>query len=54
MVLSYVLITAMVDVLGLNVYVSKLIAETGLFAASFALQNLVVFSARHQAKPAAE
>jgi hypothetical protein len=33
----------MVDVFGLNVFVSKILAEGGLFLASFALQNLVVF-----------
>jgi glycosyltransferase involved in cell wall biosynthesis len=43
MSVSYGLVTAMVDVFGLNVFVSKILAEGGLFLASFALQNLVVF-----------
>lgn len=44
MTISYVLVTAMVQVLGINVFAAKIIAEGGLFLASFALQNLVVFS----------
>jgi glycosyltransferase involved in cell wall biosynthesis len=46
MSISYGLVTTMVTVLGFNVYVSKVLAEGGLFAASFALQNLVVFGDR--------
>jgi hypothetical protein len=33
----------MVRLLDLNVFAAKIIAEGGLFLASFALQNLVVF-----------
>jgi putative flippase GtrA len=40
---SYGLVTTLVLELGVNVYVSKLLAEGTLFAASFALQNLFVF-----------
>src|SRR5262249_29633049 len=43
---SYGLVTTLVLVLGLSVYVSKLLAEGSLFAASFALQNLLVFADR--------
>jgi len=43
MTVSYVLVTAMVAVLGMNVFAAKIVAEGGLFLASFALQNLVVF-----------
>ena len=43
MTVSYVLVTAMVRVLGMNVFAAKIIAEGGLFLASFAVQNLVVF-----------
>ena len=52
MSISYGLVTVMVDVLGFGVYTSKLLAEGGLFAASFALQNLVVFSGRRGAREA--
>jgi putative flippase GtrA len=41
--ISYGLVTTFVLVLGLGVYVSKLLAESALFAASFALQNVAVF-----------
>ena len=44
MLVSWALVTTMVTVLGLGVYVSKLLAEGTLFGASFALQNLYVFS----------
>ena len=43
MTVSYGLVSAMVRLLGLNVFAAKVIAEGGLFLASFALQNLVVF-----------
>ena len=46
MSISYGLVTAMVGVLGFGVFTSKLLAEGALFAASFALQNLVVFTDR--------
>lgn len=45
---SYGLVTTLVLVLGLGVYVSKLLAEGTLFAASFALQNLFVFAGRRR------
>ena len=48
MSISYGLVTVMVGVLGLGVFTSKLLAESALFAASFALQNLVVFTDRHE------
>jgi glycosyltransferase involved in cell wall biosynthesis/SAM-dependent methyltransferase len=48
MTISYGLVTTLVIVLGLSVYSSKLLAEGTLFAASFALQNLVVFGGRRQ------
>lgn len=44
MSISYGLITTLVDVAGMNVYLAKVLVEGTLFAASFALQNLVVFS----------
>ena len=43
MTVSYVLVTAMVQGLGMNVFAAKVIAEGGLFLASFALQNFLVF-----------
>jgi glycosyltransferase involved in cell wall biosynthesis len=46
MTISYALITVLVTMAGMNVYVSKLLVEGTLFAASFALQNLVVFAGR--------
>jgi glycosyltransferase involved in cell wall biosynthesis len=46
MVVSYGLITTMVTVFGFGVYTSKVLAEGTLFAASFALQRLVVFAGR--------
>ena len=45
MTVSYSLVTSLVY-LGLNVYVSKVVAEGGLFIASFALQNMLVFTGR--------
>jgi putative flippase GtrA len=48
---SYGLVTTLVLVLGLGVYVSKFLAEGTLFAASFALQHLVVFSQRGRGGP---
>ncbi|MAZ44485.1 MAG: dolichyl-phosphate mannose synthase [Legionellales bacterium] len=42
--ISYVLVHAMVGYLGLNVLVSKVIAEFGLFLLSFAAQRLLIFS----------
>ncbi|HEX6164051.1 MAG TPA: bifunctional glycosyltransferase family 2/GtrA family protein [Vicinamibacterales bacterium] len=48
MSISYGLVTVMVGALGLGVYTSKLLAEGGLFAASFALQNLIVFTGRRE------
>jgi len=48
MSISYGLVTTLVIVLGLSVYTSKLLAEGTLFAASFALQNLVVFGSRRR------
>jgi glycosyltransferase involved in cell wall biosynthesis len=50
MIVSYGLITALVEVIGLNVYVAKVLAEGTLFAASFALQNLVVFAGRRHGR----
>jgi glycosyltransferase involved in cell wall biosynthesis len=49
MSISYGLITTLVTVAGMNVYLAKVIVEGTLFAASFALQNLVVFAGRRQA-----
>jgi glycosyltransferase involved in cell wall biosynthesis len=46
MLISYALISALVNVFHFNVYVAKVLVEGTLFAASFALQNLVVFSLR--------
>lgn len=43
MALSYGLLTGLVIVLGLSVYLAKMIAECTLFVASFALQRLLVF-----------
>jgi glycosyltransferase involved in cell wall biosynthesis len=43
MAVSYSLVRSLVY-LGLNVYVSKVVAEGGLFIASFALQNMLVFA----------
>ena len=48
MSISYGLVTVMTAVLGFGVYTSKLLAEGALFAASFALQNLVVFTDRRE------
>lgn len=44
MLISYALISALVNVFHFNVYVSKVLVEATLFLASFALQNLVVFA----------
>jgi putative flippase GtrA len=44
MLISYALISALVNVFHLNVYISKVLVEGTLFLASFALQNLVVFA----------
>jgi glycosyltransferase involved in cell wall biosynthesis len=52
MTVSYGLVTALVRVFGLNVFVGKILAEGGLFLASFALQNLVVFGGRRAAAAA--
>lgn len=43
MLVSYGLVTSLVVFLGLGVYAAKLLAETGLFLASFAAQDLLVF-----------
>lgn len=45
MTVSYSLVRSLVY-LGLNVYVSKVVAEGGLFIASFSLQNMIVFADR--------
>jgi glycosyltransferase involved in cell wall biosynthesis len=47
MTVSYSLVRSLVY-LGLNVYLSKVFAEGGLFIASFALQNLLVFADRRR------
>ena len=44
MAVSYGLVQSMTHFLHMNVYVSKLIAEGGLFIASFSLQNLLIFT----------
>jgi len=44
MLISYALISALVNVFHFNVYVSKVLVEGTLFLASFALQNLIVFA----------
>jgi putative flippase GtrA len=44
MFVSYGLVTSLVIFVGLSVFTAKLAAEGTLFAASFALQNLVVFA----------
>lgn len=46
---SYALLTVFVTYLGIQVYVAKLIADGTLFVASFAIQNLFVFSDRGRA-----
>jgi putative flippase GtrA len=51
MTVSYGLVTTMVEVLGMNVFAAKIVAEGGLFLASFALQNLVVFRGPEPATP---
>ena len=43
MCVSYVLVSALVRFGGLGVYSAKVIAETGLFVANFAVQHLLVF-----------
>lgn len=45
---SYGLVTIFVRVLGLNVFLGKVLAEGGLFVVSFAVQNLVVFADRER------
>lgn len=47
MAVSYSLVRSLVY-LGLNVYVGKVVAEGGLFIASFALQNMLVFVDRRR------
>jgi len=47
--ISYSVVTSLVIFGGLGVYVSKLLAEGTLFAASFGLQNLLVFPDREPA-----
>jgi len=42
--ISFELIDVMVQNLHLNVYLSKILAETGLFLVSFAIQRTFVFS----------
>ena len=49
MMVSYTVLTGLVIFGGLNVYVSKVIAETLLFLASFAIQRLFIF--RHRSRP---
>ena len=44
--ISYGLLTSLVTFAGLSVYTAKVLAESTLFAASFALQNLFVFADR--------
>jgi glycosyltransferase involved in cell wall biosynthesis len=44
MTMSYTLLTALVIFAGLNVYISKAVAETTLFVANFAIQRLLVFN----------
>jgi putative flippase GtrA len=48
MSVSYGLVTSLVIFVGLSVYISKVLAEGTLFAASFALQNLLVFADRRR------
>ena len=43
MSVSYTLVTGLVIFVGLGVYTAKLLAETTLFAANFAVQRLLVF-----------
>lgn len=43
--ISYELIDGLVTYLGINVYLSKILVETGLFLVSFALQRTFVFGA---------
>lgn len=47
MLISYALISALVNVFRFNVYLSKVLVEGTLFLASFALQNLVVFARKN-------
>ena len=49
MAVSYGLVQSMTHFLHMNVYVSKLIAEGGLFIASFSLQNLLIFTKQEDA-----
>lgn len=46
MLAAYVLVNFMVNQLNMNVYVSKVIAEGGLFFASFIIQRLFIFRRR--------
>ena len=50
MAVSYGLVQSMTHFLHMNVYVSKLIAEGGLFIASFSLQNLLIFTKQEDAR----
>lgn len=50
MAVSYGLVQSMTHFLHMNVYVSKLIAEGGLFLASFSLQNLLIFAKQEDAR----
>jgi putative flippase GtrA len=43
MCLSYTVVTGLIIFVGLSVYMAKLIAETTLFVANFAVQRLLVF-----------
>lgn len=51
MLLSYTILTGLVIFLGLNVFLSKIIAETTLFLASFTIQRMLVFSRQDQPTP---
>lgn len=48
MMVSYVAVATMVDYFGINVYVSKIIADLGIFLSNFAVQNLLVFRSRNR------
>jgi putative flippase GtrA len=43
MSVSYTLVTGLVIFVGLGVYLAKLVAETALFAANFAVQRVLIF-----------
>jgi glycosyltransferase involved in cell wall biosynthesis/trans-aconitate methyltransferase len=51
--ISYGLVTSLVIFVGIGVYVAKLLADGALFVASFAVQNLFVFTSRERAAAAA-